>query len=528
MISRRRFLAGSAALAAGGCVEPDSAIAPATSTEAVEAPPTQTPPADELPEQTRATTTEPAFTPEPGQAPFGLGVASGDPSADGFVLWTRLVDGPAGNPVAAGDAIVSYAVSASRAMSEPVTSGSIVTNSSLGYSVHVVVESLEANSVWYYQFEHEGALSPVGRTRTFGDLESPRLVVASCQHYEDGYFGAWRHAMSDQPDLVVHLGDAIYTRGGLEPTQRSHGSGRPTNLDAFRRRYALYWAEPDLQFAHASVPWCSVWDDNEVVSNYASNQGQGGAEFGALRAAAYTAWWEHHPVRTPPPNGDGLTIHRRVKLGPTATIWLLDGRQFRSTQVCDRLESLPAVERCDDIDDPTRTMLGPEQEQWLETGVAGDSARWQIIAQQTVVADFSINLGPTAGVNNDQWDGYSAARSRLLTALSDSSAVVLSGDIHAAAMTRLRLAGEVVANEIVTPSISSRIDPLLAVGLALTVGSKPDVIHFDANNHGYVLVQVDADTVTADFRHVDPTSPSGPLERGPRAVIDHDANLTVA
>jgi len=543
MITRRRFLAGSAALATGACS--GSAVEPLTSEANPDTAPTTlgadlsttssiTTPSSEAPSSEAApttTATDSPFSPEPGTAPFGLGVASGDPTSDGFVLWTRLVDGSAGNPVADGEAVVSWAVAQAPTMNEPVASGTISTNSSLGHSVHVVVKSLEADSIWYYQFEYEGSFSPVGRTRTFGGALAARLVVASCQHYEDGHFGAWRHAVGDNPDLIVHVGDAIYTRAGLEPTQRSHGSQRPTDLDSFRRRYALYWAEPDLQLAHASAPWCSVWDDNEVVSNYAANRDQRGettAEFAATRAAAYAAWWEHHPVRTPPPDDTGLEIHRRVHLGPAATLWLLDGRQFRSAQVCDRLVTLPAIERCDDVDDAARTMLGPEQEQWLEAGLTSETSTWQLVAQQTVVADFGIELGGTTGINNDQWDGYGPARDRLLTSLSNKSAVVLSGDIHAGAITKLRLGGDVVANEIVTPSISSKIDPLLALGLALTVGSKPDVVHFDATNHGYVLLHVDADQITAEFRHVDAATLSGTVTAGPIAIIDRDANLTLA
>lgn len=527
MIDRRRFLAASAAVGAGACAGDtlNEFTTATTSTEPISTTPVS-PPAT-------ATTTEPVdpvFSPEAGSAPFGLGVTSGDPTMDGVVLWTRLVDGASGNPVTQGEAAVSYVVSRRIDMSAPAASGQVVTSDDIGHSVHAVVDGLDPNTTWFYRFEFDGAFSPVGRTRTLRSSGSARLVVASCQNYEDGHFTAWRHAAAEEADLIVHVGDTIYTRGGIAPTVRTHGDGRPTDLASFRRRYSLYWADPDLQIAHASAPWCSVWDDNEVVSNYAGTQGPDGEaneDFAAVQRAAYQAWWEHHPVRLAPPSDDSFDIHRRVDLGSVATLWLLDGRQHRSPQVCDRLDSVPAIERCSEVDDDERTMLGSAQEQWLSAGLAAVESSWQLIAQQTVVADFSIDVGPVTGINNDQWDGYEAPRERLFRSFGDRNVVVLSGDIHAGAVARLRSGDQVIATEIVTPSISSKIDPLLALGLTLTVANKDDVAHFDVRNHGYVVVDIDHDHIMATFRHVDAGSSSSSVKAGPLVKIDRDRTFTV-
>lgn len=527
MIDRRRFLALSAVMGASACAG-ETLKEFGAATTSTEGPST----ARGSPTAT-ATTPEPsntAFTAEVGAAPFGLGVSSGDPARDGIVLWTRLVDGASGNPVTRGESAVSYVVSRRVDMSDPVASGEVVTNDDIGHSVHAVVDGLDTGTIWFYRFEFDGFLSPVGRTRTLRSSGASRIVVASCQHYEDGHFTAWRHAAAEEADLIVHVGDAIYTRSGIAPTVRTHGDGRPTDLASFRRRYALYWADPDLQIAHASAPWCSVWDDNEVVSNYAGEHranGEATEDFAALRQAAYQAWWEHNPVRIAPPDSETFDIHRRVDLGSVATLWLLDGRQHRSPQVCERLTSLPAIERCADVEDEARTMLGAEQEDWLAKGMAEAESSWQLIAQQTVVADFSIDVGAASGINNDQWDGYAAARERLFTTFGDHNVVVLSGDIHAAVVARLRSGGRIVATEIVTPSISSKIDPLLAVGLTLTVGGKADVAHFDVRNHGYVVVDIDHDRINATFRNVDTGSSSSPVESGVSAVIERDGTVSV-
>ncbi|MEZ5281790.1 MAG: alkaline phosphatase D family protein [Acidimicrobiales bacterium] len=519
-MQRRTFLSLAAVGAATACTgggNSDSAVTTSVSPAPTTGAPTTEPTG---PAETAATTTTIPFQAGIGAAPFGLGVASGDPSTDGFVIWTRLVDGSAGNPVFSGPVEVSWWV-ATEPGAAAVASGTTITDETLGHSVHVVAEGLSPDTVYFYGFDVGGVASPMGRSRTSPtSAASTRVAFASCQHYEDGYFTAWDHIVEDQPDMAIVLGDMIYTRSGTEPKVREHGTSTPGDLTAFRRRWALYTAEEPLQRARASMPVCAVWDDNEVLSNYSADSPSGAqptAEFAALRQAAYRAWWEHQPVRTGPPDESGaLQIYRKLDWGDLATLWLLDERQYRSAQVCERLEALPAIEACEAIDDPSRTMLGQAQEEWLDEGISGSRAVWQLLASQTVVADWLIEVGDIAGLNNDQWDGYSPARDRLLATLSKADrALIVSGDVHLGAVNMVRGPNDTAFTELVTPSISSALDDRLALGLELTVAASDDVAYFETRHHGYVLVDITPGLATATFRHVDPASPSSPAANGP-------------
>ena len=524
MVGRRGFLAGSIAAVAGACRAASDQPTTPTATSIDVGQPTSSNSNDRSTSSRAATTTQP-FVPGTGAAPFGLGVASGDPSENGFVIWTRLADGAAGNPVVKGEVRVRHMVSTTPDMSDIVIDDGSMTSEELGHSVHVTITGLTPNREWFYAFEIDDVRSPVGRSITLGPSGTRRIILASCQHYEDGFFGAWRHATEELADLVVHVGDAIYTRGGVGEAVRTHGSTTPESLDEYRRRYSLYRADPDLQAAHASLPWCAVWDDNEFVSDFAG----AGPNFDDARLiAAHRAWWEHNPVRSGPPlDGEPFEIDRTIEFGGLADVWLLDGRQYRSGQVCDRLSGLPAVERCAAVDDASRTMLGQRQENRLRGGLESHGGRWQIIAQQTVMADFSVDVGEDTGINNDQWDGYAAARDRLLQSIGDAKTVVLSGDIHAGAVTELDVDGSVVAHEIVAPSITTKLDPVVALGLMFTVGAKPNVHHFNTSTHGYVVVDITKDSFTAAFRDVSTTSTPGRVSSGPTAIVTPGRQLTV-
>lgn len=474
------------------------------------------------------TRTRAAHRPDLGSAPFGLGVASGDPDSTSVALWTRLVD-----TIDAGDHVVRCTVATDAALTEVVSTIEATATAAHGHAVHVVADGLEPGSTYFYRFDVDGDASPVGRTWTLPtEPAAIRLAVTSCQHWEDGYFTAWRHVVADEPDLALQLGDAIYGRSGIRSV-RSHAEGAPEDLGGFRRRWALYRSDPDLQRAMGSLPYLATWDDNEVRSNYAANAAyrrDPSDWFTKVRAAAYQAWWEHQPTRMPAPGStdNRLGTARSVSFGSLATIWLLDGRQFRSPHVCDPVDGLPAIELCDDLDDESRTMLGAEQEAWLASGINTDSARWSIIAQATVVADWSIEIAGLGGINHDQWDGYPPARRRLLDALGATErTMILAGDVHLAAVNSVR-GGDRTVTEVVTPSVSAALDDTLALGLELTIPTLDDVHHFDTTHHGYALIDIDTDRGVARFRQVDPTEPSAAAETGSAWQVDGQGRVAEA
>lgn len=378
--------------------------------------------------------------------PFVLGVASGDPKPGGFVLWTRVMtDRP--DPVT-----VEWVVAEDEALRRPLRQGRVTATAADSHSVHVELEGLQPDRWYFYRFTALGAASRVGRTRTApapgSRVEALRIAVGSCQHFEQGYFAAHRHIAADAPDLVCFLGDYIYEASWGRNLVRSHGAPTAHSLDDYRARYALYRSDPDLQDAHAACPWVVTWDDHEVANDYANDIGERerGAAFLARRAAAYRAFWEHMPLPLAArPAGPDLRLHRRIAFGSLAEFHVLDDRQYRDAQPC-QPEGRGGATRvteagCPALTDPSRTLLGTAQEAWLADGIARGNARWTLLAQQTRMARLGNGAVPPV-YWTDGWDGYPAARRRLLETLASrrdgSTPLVLGGDIHAFLAAELR------------------------------------------------------------------------------------------
>jgi alkaline phosphatase D len=410
-----------------------------------------------------------------------------------------LVDGD-GRPPIGADTELAWEVATDELFDGIVAAGTSALLAAHRHTARVTVDGLPPGLL-YYRFRWDGAASITGRTRTTAPTgDRPyRIGVLSCQHFEEGWFVAHRALRDEQPDLVVHLGDYVYDRPGEAPVVRSQSVHRPADLADYRTLYDEYRRDPDLQGLHAAAPVVAVWDDHEVKQNDA------GTTPDPLRAAAYRAWWEQQAAPLPPPDASGrMRIHRRVDLGALGRVWLLDGRQYRSPQVCGRLEQLPAHERCADVDDPTRTMLGDEQEAWLAEGIVDDGG-WDLIGQQTVLADLSIGLGGVTGINNDQWDGYAPARDRLVAAANrNPRSVVLSGDLHAAMVNLVDGAEGERIPELVTPAATTRMPARIAAGLRLALGLKSRVRTFEPDVHGYFLLDVSPDRIDVQLRGVDP------------------------
>jgi alkaline phosphatase D len=461
---------------------------------------------------------EPNARPRFSAAPFTLGVASGYPQPGRVVLWTRL----APEPLAPGGGMnpdvvpVRWELGRDELLKDVFASGTAYATPEWAHAVHVEVAGLQPARPYWYRFSAGDAASPIGRTHTAppiaGRPSRLRFAFVSCQQYEQGYFGAYRHLVADDPDLVLHLGDYIYEATWGRDLVRSHGDGEAITLDDYRRRYALYKADPDLQAAHAVCPWLFTWDDHEVENDYASDRSQNLDEpawFLARRAAAYKAWYEHQPVpRAMVPYGAAARIHTRQAFGTLAEFFVLDDRQYRSHEACPRpgrggSTSVDAAE-CTELADPSRTMLGAAQEQWLGAGLAASRARWTILAQQTRMAQWDERAGRGRAAWTDAWDGYPAARRRVLEALAQkANPVVIGGDIHAFNVNELKLdfddpKAPVVASEFVGSSITSqgwaqkRVDDLRA--------DNPHVLLADSSHRGYVRVELTPAAMKVDLR----------------------------
>lgn len=457
--------------------------------------------------------------------PFLLGVASGDPRPDSVILWTRLAtdltDATGQGGLGDADHAVLWEVATDEDFTDVVADGTEPAASEFGHSVHVDASGLEPDTWYWYRFRIGDHTSPVARTRTTpaddAEVDELRFVFASCQLRTAGYWTSYPHLVDDEPDLVFFLGDYIYEYPGGDGDLAIPLEAEPATLADYRVLYAAYQRDAGIQAAHAVAPWIITWDDHEVENNYAggiAENPEDQAAFEARRVAAYQAFWEAHPMRIDPPAGDGsLEIYRSFPYGTLATFFVLDGRQYRTDQVCG--DEIPTNRKdCAEIDDPTHTMLGPEQEAWLTAGLGDSDTIWTVLAQQTVVK--ALVLGDLV-LNVDQWDGYPAARSRLLDSISEAgleNVVVLTGDIHAGGAADLRMpdattTGAIVAHEFVGPGISSQ--GLGAVAGSLDLGAF-GLAYANFEDNGYVRCTVTPETWTTEFVVVDtvaaPTSPA--------------------
>jgi alkaline phosphatase D len=477
-----------------------------------------------------------------GEVAFRHGVASGDPAPDRVILWTRVTP-PATH--AAEPVDVTWRIARDAALRDVVAEGTTTASAERDFTVKVDAVGLAPGRTWHYGFRALGEVSPVGRTRTLpiGATARLRLAVASCANLPQGFFEAYA-AIARRADLdaVVHLGDYLY-----EYENGRYGDGRAlgrvpepdrelTTLADYRARHAQYKRDPDLQALHAAHPVLAVWDDHEL----ANNAWRGGAEnhqptsegsWSERRAAAVRAWLEWMPVREPEAgvvDGDAR-IWRAFRFGDLAELVLLDAR----------LVGRDEQARPDDaarLADPSRQILGAEQERWLVerlVAASGSGAAWKIVGQQVVLAPLAR---PGARPNPDAWDGYAPARARLLDAIEAHGirdVVVLSGDVHSSwgidvprdpfspgaydpATGRGSLAVELVAPAVSSAPLGSHAG--LRERYTVTRASHPHVRFQDLDARGYLLVDVTPERVRAEWWFVGDVARRGAGERLGKAL----------
>ncbi|MFJ5993856.1 alkaline phosphatase D family protein [Streptomyces sp. NPDC092370] len=458
---------------------------------------------------------------------FSLGIASGDPLPDGIVLWTRLAPEPlAGGGMPDQVVPVEWQLAEDPRFKKVVRGGTAQARPEYGHSVHVDVRRLRADRTYWYRFRAGGQLSPVGRTRTAPHPHSSggslRMALASCQNWQHGYFTPYADMLDQDPDVVVFVGDYIYESTPSATALRRHeGTGEPFSLVQYRNRYAQYRTDPDLAAMHANAPFVVTFDDHEVDNDFAGEIPQDPDKqphdaFVARLTAAYQAFYEHMPVRaTAVPNGPRIRMYRRLEFGRLARLNVLDTRQYRSDQATSQTGA----------QDPSLTMLGARQKQWLLNGLQNSPARWNLIASQIMMAETDLQVGEGKLWFYDAWDGYQAERNRFLQEFRHvRNPVVLSGDRHLTMISDLKEdyadpGSRVVGAEFVGTSISSNGDQDQEAFRREWDPRRPDNPHWkllDAHR-GYHLFDVRRDRIDAQVRVVDtvrrPTATASTLAR---------------
>ena len=482
-----------------------------------------------------------------GGYPFTLGVASGNPTPDSVVLWTRLApeplspdpERPGGMPPAVVP--VRWEIADDPAMRRVVRHGTVDAEPEFAHSLHIECTGLEPARDYWYRFIAGGEASLTGRTRTAPARGAPlgrlRFGFCSCANYEFGYFSAYRHLAAETPDLVLFLGDYIYEYASRSAKRvRDHSDGvEATDLRTYRNRHAQYKTDPDLQPLHAAAPCLATWDDHEVQNDYADRWSQDFADptaFLARRAAAYRAFWEHMPLpRSALPKGPDATIYGRFDFGDLASFFVVDSRQYRSRLACDRArEAAPSswsTRPARNASIPARSYLGMAQEAWLYEQFrqsATGPARWNVLAQQQLMAEFKerTDNGEIAHWSDD-WNGYPAARQSLLQQIRDTSLpnpVVISGDIHSFWANDLKVdfddsRAPVIAAEFVGSSITATPPPYGK--FVAWVAENPHVHFFESRKRGYVSVDLTPQRMEVAFRAV-PGARPGRRCRDPAAL----------
>jgi alkaline phosphatase D len=443
------------------------------------------------------------------------------------VLWARV-------SVEAGARVpVGWTVASDAALADPVGSGSVTATPDRDHTVHVTVAGLRPATTYWYGFTAGGEHSPIGRTRTLPAPDGPadrlRLGVVCCAHYATGYFNAYARLAERDVDLVVHLGDYIYeAEAKREKWTRYHRPrGRCLTLPDYRARHGQYKTDPDLQLLHARHPMVAVWDDHELAGNAwwddaAGHDPRSDGDWPRRRAAAVRAYREWMPSGLPDP-ADPFRVWRTVRLGPLADLIMLDTRLVGRERPAAGRRPVVGVRRRD------RALLNPEQWEWLEDELDGETDRWTVVASQVVMAPIHLlaaggaagrRLGAVGGgliVNSGQWDGYPDQRDRLLSLLAHrrGGALVVSGDLHSSWVAQLAAddgRGAPVAPEFTVPAVSA---PTFARALAPKVKgarsalewaihrANPHVAWVDTASHGYVVLDLTPARIEGQWWHVD-------------------------
>jgi alkaline phosphatase D len=478
-----------------------------------------------------------------GATGFTHNVASGEPGPDAMLLWTRYVPAADTNVVR-----LEAEVALDPQFSKVVAGGVVRTGAYRDWTAKITVDGLKPGTVYWYRFvAPDGTRSPVGRTKTLpqGPVNRFGLAVFSCSNLPQGWFNAYGHAAARPDlDLWLHTGDYIYEYGVASTREADWAQGRKEMLlplteilaiADYRLRYASYRADPDLQRLHQMAPMVALWDDHES----ANDSWEGGAQnhqpdkegdWNTRRAAAMQVYREWMPVSDEP--------WKAYPIGTLATLYRTESRLLARTRPAD----IGAAFKAADPDaalkafrdgvwrDPAATMMGSTQESWLAHQMKANPG-WQLVGMGTILGRTVMPSDAVDWLKSDvtekkansyrndvraaaqglpmwmdRWDGYPAARSRLLKSAqgSDADLVMLSGDSHNAWAYALVEDGRPAGVEFAGHAVTSNgmegdmgADPLaVAKGF---MAANPELKWADTSQRGYMMLDVTSSRVTGEW-----------------------------
>ncbi|HCE1837106.1 alkaline phosphatase D family protein [Vibrio parahaemolyticus] len=493
---------------------------------------------------------------------FVHGVASGDPTQAQVIIWTRVT-------TAASYVDVTWQVASDMEFSNVVQSGVFTTDTGRDFTVKVDVQNLNANSQYYYRFMVGEMMSEVGQTQTLPEdgVEKASMAVVSCANYPAGYFHVYREILNQHEqspfDVVLHLGDYIYEYGaGGYASEDAAALGREPSkgtecitLDDYRKRYAQYRQDADLQALHAKLPMIAVWDDHELANdtwkNGAENHQDDEGRFIDRRAAAAAAWTEWLPVREN--TFSNMLIYRQFSFGNLVNLMMLDTRLVGRDKPLDYFSlSAPTMEAIGGLVAQSRSadreLLGTEQLAWLMKEFNTHDAKWNVLGQQVLMsrmelpssvmtamfqlftsteekkteALLAVNTAITGYLadpsadpislpyNLDAWDGYYVEREKVyqLAKASSGNFVCLAGDTHNAWASELKdVSNNPIGVEFATSSVSSpgleeylALDPVAIAQMEYTLPHLVSELKWaDIKQRGFMRVTFTADAAQSTW-----------------------------
>lgn len=491
-------------------------------------------------------------------ARFAHGVASGDPTPDGVVIWTRV--SPEKDE---GNLPVLFELAEDADFTRIVKSGRSEARMSADWTVKEEVDGLEPGARYFYRFRVGDAVSPVGRTKTLpqGRVERLKLAAMSCSNYPFGYFNAYDLiARDDELDAIIHLGDYIYEYGpvgyGAETGRqlgREHVPAKETvTLADYRQRHAQYKADPASQAMHGAHPLIAIWDDHETTNNawdggaenHDPDEGEG--DWSVRQTAALQAYYEWMPVREPKPGRLRENLYKDYQFGDLLTLNAIETRLTARSKQLEYADVVPMLKTPDDIarfrtevlGDPARQMLGQAQLDYLAKSFqrsVASGTRWRVMANQIIMAEIiAPDLTPYADapfvaeiekewpqvrafiafsalglpLNLDAWDGYPAARERFYDVVQKAGArdlIVLTGDTHEYWANDLyradgtRMGVELGTTSITSPGASQYLGEA-AADYSLLMRRENDAVRYhNPGTHGYVELTLKREDAHARF-----------------------------
>jgi len=422
---------------------------------------------------------------------FPDGVASGDVTSNRAILWTR------------SDTFTNIKVEVfdNAALHPPkVFQGQFKTSAARDGTVKIDATGLQPGTQYWYRFKKDLDVSDVGTFRTAPDPNTSANVKLTYTGDSDGTrvggvpafnnFEVLPQAQAENGDFFVMNGDTIYS-------DSSFRTSPATTLPEYQAAHNEVRGYPNMRNILESTSTYATMDDHEVVNDYDAETVNP-----ARYAAGRRAFLDYWPVRETgllhDPSCAGDPLYRTFHWGSNVDVFVLDERSCRSHEAIaaclgDLGPTLPTALRTafpfnlflapspppgclNEINSPSRTILGPVQKAKFEQDLQNSTAQYKMVVNQDPIQQFYV-------LPYDRWEGYAADRADILNTIRNngiSNVLFLTTDTHATIQnqvfpSRFNASGGVgdlttIANEMVTGPIATNTFQAEVLGQAGTTG----------------------------------------------------------